>query len=174
MIGTASYCAIILLLIAGSRILSIDPGIAIAQKIKNAKEKISDENSQLKKIERHVLISEKSLVANQQLQNQPNWSILLKLVSIQMSDDIILIRCNLSPYFNNHKKTTQKQREPKRYYFIIEGQAKNQGEINDFILKIEKIKIFDRVDLVGSKKSNFSGIKSIHFILKCHLDGSTH
>ena len=167
--GTGVYCAAVLLATIGSRALSIDLGIVIAQKIEDTQSRIVKEKAKLSGITHNIQTAQISLFANQKLRDQPNWSVLLKLVASKMDKSIVLTRCDLIPIYNKSLPVQGQIKEPIGYHFVIEGQGRSMININNFILRLEDENIFNQVVLDESYQQTFVKKSSNYFKLRCKL-----
>src|SRR5436190_9195882 len=88
---------------------------------------------------------------------QPDWSLLLSIVSRTLGDDIVLSGCSLQPEkiapgarpaaapANGAAKTSA---EVQRRTLALGGFGKSQSEVTQFALRLERLGLFERVDLL--------------------------
>lgn len=167
--GTGLYCIAVIIATICSRVFTTDPGIVIAQQIKDTQDKIIAGETKLIEINNSIKTAQVSLIANQQLRDQPNWSVLLKLIASKMGKSIVLTRCDLIPIFASEPAKQGHVKEPISYDFIIEGQGRSMIQINTFVLSLEETKIFNQVNLDESHHQLFSNTQSNYFRLRCVL-----
>ena len=98
---------------------------------------------------------------------QPDWSLLLGLVSKTLGDEVVLDTFRLGPP-NTGGTIVRVQRTasgspsaPKNeppYTLYISGYARSQAAVSRFVLRLDELDLFDRVDLLKtSREAMFDG-----------------
>ena len=122
------------------------------------------------------------LAANRSVGNQPDWSLLLTEFSHVIGDRVVLQRLSLNPSEEvgpdgktqqvNILSLTPERASGRTGGFVIEmaGFGMDQAAVWDFVLRLEKTGLFDRVSMVGSQGQQHLGGRAIAFTLVCRMD----
>ena len=99
---------------------------------------------------------------------QPDWSLLLALVAKTLGDEVVLDTCKLGP--PNVKRTVVRgqkalngtaggtPRNEPPYTLYISGFARSQAAVSRFVLRLDALDLFERVDLLRtSREAMFDG-----------------
>lgn len=148
--------------------------IALAQaKFTSAEQAITDMNPQFEE-------ARLKLNASRAITTQPNWSILLALLSEARSDQIVLRQCKLRPitpdvpYQSLATASTTASAAgatPRReaYTLMINGIGETQPAVSQFVLRLEQMRLFDRVDIIKTQRKPFRNRQAIEFEIECTL-----
>ena len=156
-----------------------------------ADERLAKAEDDIKRTERAIGIAKRqldaaqsALRANQEIANQPDWSILLAILAQKVGDEVVLRSCRVRPA--DARATTLPQgraaggQQPpgssghaaRQAPFVLEaqGMAKSHKAANAFILALEDTRLFSRVTLLDSAREAFLDSEAIAFRVECSLD----
>jgi hypothetical protein len=112
--------------------------------------------------------------------DQPDWSLLLGLLAKLTDEKIVLRSCHLETASESRQVatgTTGKPAtqptvpEPKDAVFnlTLVGFAKTQNDVTQFALRLEKLGLFDQVDLLQSAREPIGTTQATAFRVQCAL-----
>jgi hypothetical protein len=119
--------------------------------------------------------SRQELDTAQALAQQPDWSLMFDLTARSMGDNVVLQSCRLEPLGLLDKgpkgidKKTDNALRPAT--MDLAGFAKAQSDMSDYMLRLEKLGIFNKVRLIRTTPQTFLGDKAASFRLECILAG---
>ena len=90
----------------------------------------------------------------------PDWSAFLAALSGSLNDQVVLSKLDCNNISLNSTPTAT---------FRIEGLSRSQGEIAQFVLKLERLRFFDKVRLLQTAPQAFHGCDAIGFELVCTI-----
>ena len=132
-----------------------------------------------------------TLRANQNIVNQPDWSILLALlgktvVAERPGEETVLKSCNVRPanmtrggaYRPDTRRPAAQPSganaaapaEPVQYVLEASGMARSHAAANQFVLRLEATGLFSRVTLLDTAREPFLDKDAIAFRVECALD----
>jgi len=105
--------------------------------------------------------------AEQSINNQPDWSKLLLLLSRIVGDEIVLRHCAL--------ETVQDTNNPRaacnEYQLKLTGFGITLADVSQFVLRLEQTGLFSQVKLVKTSREPFLADSAIAFIVDCSITG---
>ena len=121
--------------------------------------------------ESHLVIK-----ANQDVNGQPDWSLLLALLARLKGDDLVLNRCGLSVAQKDVGSSASAvavagARSPASLQ--LQGYGRSQAAISQFALSLERTGLFENVALVKTNRQAFVGGEAVAFRVECQLKGAS-
>jgi hypothetical protein len=119
-----------------------------------------------------------ALQANRAVGSQPDWSALLALLAQNLGDELVLNHCRLKPArvlpaatpAGSAEGTPASPAEKPRHFALeIEGYARSQAAVSQFVLRLEGTGLFNQVRLVKSNREPFLVGKAVAFRVECSL-----
>jgi hypothetical protein len=117
----------------------------------------------------------KKLQTAQAIGQQPDWGMLLAMLSQNVGEDVVLDFCGLQrsdaaevavkPADAAGAPEARKAAPP--LVLAIGGFARAQAEVSVCVLRLEKLNLFDKVKLVKTARGPFQGHEAIMFRLEC-------
>ncbi len=107
-----------------------------------------------------------TLAASKAIAEQPDWSQVLGLISKTLSgQNIVLRRCQLKPEINRGVQT----RRPAYGgpVLLVRGLGQSQSHVSNFVLGLEQLGLFARVEVVANRREPFLGGHAVGFELEC-------
>ncbi len=118
----------------------------------------------------------RSLQANQQLRDHPDWSLLLAYLAKAIDAELVLRECTLEPHqiqAATNQPVTDRQPSnpipPRAYQINLRGLGRSQAAVSRFVLRLEQTGLFDQVKLVDTSLEPFLSNKAIGFRVTCGL-----
>lgn len=169
------------------KIIGIDDPVALAADVEKINNRSQEVETELSKLRSELERSNAELAASQKIGSQPDWSVLLSLMSSTLGDSIVLRKCLLltdqssDPVSSKRKRTTSLQRAgiAKKHdtgmgtvELQVGGLGLSQQDVSKFVLRLEQLEIFDQVKLVETRREPFLDGQAIAFNLTCFINSS--
>ena len=122
------------------------------------------------------------LGASQRLVNQPDWSVLLVLISETLDDKIVLKRCRLQPlaeqrpgqgptgYNDARTPGIPPSQMPNAFVLALNGYGQSSEDVSSFVLRLEQTGLFAQVTVRHTNREPFLANEAIAFELVCTLE----
>lgn len=183
----ASYGLILLAgYLASIRYAAADRG-PVAQEARQAAVQLEMSNRTVQALTQELGQAHQKLRTAQTVGQQPDWSRLLALLSQNLDDNLVLDLCRLQKLAPAEKAGPGKGpgssgsgpidpsrppsvwRTPANLLLELEGFAKAQSHVSEYILRLEKTGLFDKVKLVKTSRQDFLNGKAVAFRLECTI-----
>jgi hypothetical protein len=115
-----------------------------------------------------------TLHANKAVGEQPDWGVLLYILSERLGPNAVLNNCVLEALATTSTggKAIAGAR-PGRFRLTLHGMAKDQEAVSRFVLALEGddpgARLFDEVRLFESRRTNLGGKDAVSFRIECQL-----
>ncbi len=107
-----------------------------------------------------------ALAASKAVAKQPDWSQVLGLISKALGgQNIVLRRCQLKPAIENGAQPRQPTYGGP--VLLVRGLGQSQSHVSNFVLGLEQLRLFDRVEVVANRREPFLGGYAVGFELEC-------
>ena len=144
----------------------------VAERIRASRREVQSLRSEIDDVSRKLAIAHA-------VGKHPDWSLLLATVSDLMAGEVMLGRCSLTPVApaegrdqpGSGEDTTLEASRPKGFLLALDGLATTQTAVSQFVLRLEKTKLFAKVRLIKTYRQEFLGGRVAAFQLECLLDG---
>jgi hypothetical protein len=167
----------------------------------NTAEAIADANSKVES-GRRQLSSARALLAEAQakkralreVSEQPDWGLLLNILSGALSDETVLSGCTLDPAAPLAQEPPKEaapakvgQRRaaaakpasasagpvrPARYHLVLSGFARTQEAVPEFVRRLEQMGVFEQTTLIQSVRAPYGGTDAFQFRIECAIADS--
>lgn len=166
MVAAATYAVV---LIVAWMVLHVSSGgaqRAVAGQLNDMRGKIDDTRAALDHIQPRLREALATLEAGKSIGDQPNWSILMRLVANLLGDHAVLMRFTLEPMADQPD-----QRLAQRYTLRVRGLAQSQETVSTYVLALEQLELFDSVKLLSTQREPVKQETAVAFELACELGG---
>jgi Tfp pilus assembly protein PilN len=114
--------------------------------------------------------------ANEAVGLQPDWGVLLLLVSARLGDEVVLQSCILDPVNQQDGKAVSASGlRPTSFRLTLGGVGKDQRAIANFVRALDNQDpggLFDQVSLLECRRMPFAGREAMSFRIECALSDS--
>ncbi len=162
---------------------------AVADELASVQKQIATTNQQLSIIQPELLEARSQLEASRAVAIQPDWSVLMMLLSRLRGEAIVFERLLLAPLKIEPPKPAAKKpgapprpgsaaakkaqeedaRKPMHYGLQLTGLGRSQQDVSDFVLRVEQSGLFDSVKLVETTRFPFGTAHAISFKIECEM-----
>ncbi len=114
--------------------------------------------------------------------DQPDWSLLLVIISATLDDDIVLSSTKLEPITPEVKPAAPSKdgketkdptiAQPSMLALSLQGMGRSQAAVTQFVLRLERLGLFERVDLARSGRQTVGNTEANVFRIECLLQRS--
>jgi Tfp pilus assembly protein PilN len=161
-------------------------GPAPDSELDHVREQIDQSQRELLSVRIALAQSQQTAEAASFVSDQPDWSTLLAVLAKALGDDVYLDRCELLPISPPPSqpppnlvavKTTAMPGKPPtvalpdRVTLHLGGLARSQDAAAQFVLRLERLGIFDHVNLLQTSGQQSAGSEAVQFELDCPLRG---
>lgn len=148
---------------------------AIRQETAHIDEEIHRNQQELTQASAKLSADQQMLSATRQIAGQPDWSLLLTLLAHKTDDQMVLRSCQFRPASDvaGEAKATDNHAAG-GLLIIITGVARSPQGAQQYVLRLEKTGLFDRVTLVETRREPFLNGEAAGFRVDCVLSASDH
>lgn len=152
-----------------------------SQRLERADLQIKTQTQSLALLRRQLAETGMALETTKAVRDQPDWSKLLAGLAVQLGDEIVLSRCQLTTSTADNKLVSLEGggTVPSgplgafltgcRYTLLLNGFGKSQESVSRFVLRLEGSGVFDLVRLVNSSRQTFLKGEAVAFVAECQL-----
>jgi hypothetical protein len=157
-----------------------DDGQEVLRRTRESTERFREAGKDIQTLRISLTEACKQMAATQALAQNPDWSLLLAMVSNNLSGDVILERCFLAPVNSSEEDGRADGPDDgsdggqvlyQRYILDLRGFSRTQTGVSQFVLRLERSKLFENVRLVKTSKTSFMDGEAISFRIECVLNG---
>lgn len=151
-----------------------DDSGAILKEMRETTERFRASAEQIHVLRDSVAESSQQLGAVRVLAQNPDWSLLLAMVARNLDKEVVLDRCSLAPVDNGVEASHPAEGEAviyQRYLLDLSGFGQSQSSVSQFVLRLEKSRLFESVRLIKTQTRNFMDGQAVSFRLECALSG---
>lgn len=150
-----------------------------------------DSDQEIRSLHTTITETQRELAAARAVARHPDWSLLLTLMADSVPDEVVLRRCVLAPVRREDRGDGDPQDDGtdssekgsqdsqailmeslnRSYRLQVGGFAMTQGAVSHFVLRLEKIGLFDQVKLIKTNRQLFLNGQAVAFELECVLRG---
>jgi len=176
---------LVLACIACHKVWGVGPD-PLVDEIRLTDERIADSKRSIAALQKELVASRWKLDTFRGVGQQPDWSVMLKLVTEALGKEVVLRSCELNEIgvpvgpapsvgragVNIPVSDVADSKEKIAFVLTINGFGRSQTAVSQFVLRMERAGMFDSVRLVSTIREPFLNAKAIAFRLKCRLDGA--
>jgi Tfp pilus assembly protein PilN len=156
-------------------------GRSMAEHLEAAAQQSERDNRVLLEARRQLAETMTALETTTAIHGQPDWGKLLTGLSLQVGDQIVLSRCQLTTLTADQKVITVEGSGSLpagplgtfltgcRHTLVLNGFGKSQESVSRFVLRLEESGAFDLVRLVNSSRQTFLQGEAVAFGVECHF-----
>jgi len=156
----------------------------LEQELTAAASEIEELSGSLKSAEADLAEAQLLLESIRGIAKQPDWSLLLAMISKLLGDEVVLDTLRVAPPnaggpgARTRKVTrnvggdplkatgTASQSEPP-YTLYVSGYARSQAAVSRFVLRLDELDLFERVDLLRTSREAMFGGDATGFQVQC-------
>lgn len=183
---TAGYLALLIAACLVTDSVWSRPGQAVTQQLADVEVQVAEINRQLALVQPEIAEAKNQLDASRAVAVQPDWSLLLALLSRLRGDAIVLEKCVLTPEEQAApiqpvpvaaagrapaSSSARPRATPKRMSVRLElrGLGRENHDVSQFVLKLEQAGLFDSVRLLETSRAPFGAGHAVAFRVHCLL-----
>lgn len=154
---------------------------AVAEELKSIERRVQQYNAGIIELRAELAKTRAALEMSRAISSQPDWSKLLVLLSDQLGEEVVLNNCQLIATNKNGKEGTGHLQESssslaagmplaeRRHKLELSGFGRRQSSVSQFVLRLEKIGVFDSVRLINSYRQPFLNDQAVAFSVECSI-----
>jgi hypothetical protein len=156
-------------------------GRSVAESLEAVDQQIERDNRVLQESRRQLAETMIALETTTAIHGQPDWAKLLTGLSLQVGEQIVLTRCQLTTLMADNKVITAEGSGALtagplgtfltgcRHTLVLNGFGKSQASVSRFVLRLEESGAFDLVRLVNSSRQTFLKGEAVAFGVECQF-----
>ena len=148
-------------------------GRAVTEEFERTKLKISAAGEQIAELQAKLFEVQQLQAANRVLSDQPDWSLLLALLSKTLQEDIVLRSCQLKPAAEARSPVDAMSgptADPRGGFLLsLRGYGRSQAAVARFVLRLEHTGLFKEIKTIKRTREVFLGAEAVAFHLECLL-----
>jgi hypothetical protein len=149
----------------------------VLRRTQESADRFREAGKEIRTLRASLAEASKQIAASRSLAQNPDWSLLLAMVSSNLSDDVVLERCFLAPADSAGSGGRNAGPPPgaevlyQRYLLDLRGFSRTQTGASQFVLRLERSRLFESVRLVRTHKAQFLDGQAVTFRIECVLNG---
>ena len=157
-----------------------DTGDWVIEQLALTEQRIGEYNATMSEFRQQLAEAQTELEASKSISSQPDWTKLLILVGDELGDQIVLSVCQIATLSKDGENVTRSLQESlsaarpgvhaaEQYRLELCGFGRTQTSVSQFVLRLEQMQIFDKVELANSRRQDFLSDKAVAFNIKCSI-----
>lgn len=151
---------------------------AVAQELKSAEQTVEQHNATIRQLREELAEAGTALITSRAIiDSQLDWSKLLILLGDQLGQEVVLNNCQLAALNKDNNDGTESFSPSaadmglaeRRYRLKMSGLGRTQSSVSQFVLRLERIGLFDSVTLVNSYRQPFLNGQAVAFSVECSI-----
>jgi len=147
---------------------------AVARELTSTVQNIEQYNSAIIELRQDLGQATAALETTRAVSGQPSWGKLLILLSNELGAEVVLSKCQLISSSKEDKKITDHRPasgglSERQYRLDLSGLGRTQSSVSRFVLRLERMNIFESVTLVDSNRCGFLNDEAVAFSIECRL-----
>ena len=146
---------------------------AQAQDLNETKEQVQRTKQAICDTQGELSAAELRLRANNAVGDQPDWSLLLMLLSRSLTEEVVLRQCELGAAASSKAPGAWRAGANRPAegggpnLLSIEGYGRTQPDVSQFVLHLERLGLFDHVKLIKTSRQPFLTDSAVAFRVEC-------
>jgi len=181
----ATVCGAYAALVAGGsltfHVAHAGAGRSMAGRLEAVDRQIERDDRMLLEVRRQLAETMNALETTTAIHDQPDWGKLLTGLSVQVGEEIVLTRCQLTTLTADDKALTAETSGSVpalplgafltgcRHRLLLNGFGQSQESVSRFVLRLEETGAFDLVRLASSSRQTFLKSEAVAFSVECHF-----
>ena len=156
----------------------------VESKSQSTEQSIQEYSSAIAQLQRRLARVTEELSIATTILRQPDWSKLLTVIADELGRDVVLNHCDLAVLNADGRQAADNPQAPlasspvspdisgsaKRLYMLrLSGFGRRQNSVSQFILRLERTRIFESVRLVNSYRQAFLSDQAVSFTIECRI-----
>jgi hypothetical protein len=178
-------CGLYLLLLAGGllsvRVLWPSDGHSLDRERQTVESVIDERRRRITELQEQLAGVTRERDVSQAIAGQPDWSKLLVLLGHELGEEVVLGQCRLSTTNAVAGEITDDLKgwlasspleellASRRYRLKLSGFGRTQNSVSQFVLGLERTKVFESVRLINSYRQAFLDGQAIAFSIECRI-----
>ena len=166
-IGVSSYVGSLLLIAAAAYLWWPDQHAAVAAELASVQEQTQKDEAAISALRPRIREAMSSLAAARSIGDQPDWSLLLGLLSKLLGDDTVLSSCKLTVALPTSDEPAPDDQV--RHLLSLTGLGRSHAAVLEYVRKLEQIGLFQAVTVIDTRSEPFTDGQAIAFHIECHI-----
>lgn len=181
----AAICGTYVILLAGLALSAHafwrDTDDSAIEELAFTEQRIDRYNATISEFQQKLTKVQAELEAGRVISSQPDWTKLLVLVGDELRDQVVLDDCQLATLNKSGENATNNAQESlsssppgvylaeRQYKLELSGFGRTQTSVSQFVLRLEQMQMFDKVELINSRRQAFLSDQAVAFSIECSI-----
>ena len=135
---------------------------AMARESRTIARQINTTGVIVRTLQTQLATAQRKLQAVEAVGRQPNMGVLLAVLAASIEDEVVLEHCRLGP-------TKVGQTPDSHLVLELNGYCSSQATVSQFAMRLEKIDLFEQINLVKTTRRPFLSTNAVRFRIECQL-----
>ena len=175
--GVAIYALALIALWMGTHVVWTGTQRSLASQLDQAEQRIDQTRQRMQELRPELAEARTTLAASRAVGNQPDWSLLLSLLSKLLDERTVLTGVKLEPKTDGPPMPGHADDGPTDARFTaagpfvlrISGLGRSQSAVSDYVLRLEDTALFEQVTLIDTHPEPFRDQEAVGFRIRCQL-----
>lgn len=136
--------------------------------------RVEQAQEDVRRLQAQLAEVQQELAANQAVGQHPDWSVLLSLVGSSADAQLVLQRMQLRRMGADdgplgRQRSASNGPPAEGYNLTLQGAGVTQGAVSQFVLALERAKLFDQVRLLGTRREKILQTPAVVFEVHCSM-----
>jgi Tfp pilus assembly protein PilN len=158
-----------------------DTDDSVIEELAFTEQRIKGYNATISEFQQKLAKAQADLEAGKVISSQPDWTKLLVLVGDELREEVVLGDCQLATLNRSRENVTNNLQDSfsssppsvylaeRQYKLELSGFGRTQTSVSQFVLRLERMQMFDKVELVNSRRKAFLSGKAVAFSIECSI-----
>lgn len=144
---------------------------AMASELGELRMQAADAAEQIRELQPRLADAQTTLAASRSVGSQPDWSLLLSLLSHELDEQTMLNSLRLEPISTTGAVIGQSDdpARQKRFRLRVAGLGRSQAAVSDYVIRLEQTQLFDQVTLIDTRREPLGNDMAVGFRVECEL-----
>jgi len=184
-VAVSAYAVLATIAFVGFATVSTGDDVSVAHRLQLVPAEIEGSRRTVVTLSQEVAEARARLEAARTVIDQPDWSVLLGVLARALGDDVVLTSCRLGAAQTtpagagmtrgSHNNASQSApavpvgQPPGRYLLSISGVGRSQSAVSQFVLRLERIGLFDYVSVLRTTREAYGDNEAIGFAVEASI-----
>lgn len=176
-----TYFILLTVLALSAYIFWRDTDDSTIEELTFAATRITDYNTTISELQEQLKKADAELKIGKLIGSEPDWAKLLVLVGDELKGEVVLDNCQFATFHKNRQDTMNNLQEllsssppsiflaERQYRLELSGFGRTQTSVVQFALRLEQMQIFDKVEVVTSRRQTFLSSNAVAFTIECKI-----
>jgi len=175
-----TYLILLTALALSAHAFARDTDDSVIEELAFTNERIEGYKTRVSDLQKKLASLKAELEAGQVISCQPDWTRLFVLIGDELKNDVVLKNCQLTATNKASGNAADRAQEvsasspsaflaDRQFTLELSGFGRTQTSVAQFVLRLERMEMFDSVELVNSRRQSFLDNEAVTFNIECRI-----